>query len=407
MDLRDDLDQIYQAKHLFDSLGLGLVVTGEHWRFLYVNPAFATMMNSLPDEMMGKSMDEFVPADELPRLGVARRLRLTGETTLYELRLIREDGDLHVRIAGAPRWQDGRVVGSISLIADISDLHRSKNELEKRVEEGTARLTRLNDELLQEIEARKQTEKRLRKSNARYLALVEDLPALVCRILPDGTFTYVNKGLCLLFGKREDELVGQKIISLTVDRKRGWPEVNLAKLEREMPESIAGENRLIDDSGQVRWIRWNLKAIFGEFGRDVEFQMVGLDITEGKRIAEALAESEARFRAIFEDNALGMMMTDLKGRTLLMNRALQKALGYTSREVSEIGFSEIVHLPKGPEEVRLLEELLDGRLEHIQLIKSFKRKDGTFIQGRMTLFLVSDDDGARFGIVMLDCNPTS
>ncbi len=44
--------------------------------------------------------------------------------------------------------------------------------------------------------------------------------------------------------------------------------------------------------------------------------MVGLDITEGKRIVEALAESEARFKAIFENNALGMMMIDLLGRSL-------------------------------------------------------------------------------------------
>jgi len=172
-------------------------------------------------------------------------LRMAGKATLYELRLKREGGDLHIRIAGAPRWQDGRVVGSISLIADISDLHKANCELERRVEERTARLTRLNDELLQEIEARKQTEKRLRKSNAHYRALVENQPALVCRILPDGTFIYVNKALCRFIGKREDELVGQNIISLAIGQEKGRAEVALAALGREMPDSLAGENRLI------------------------------------------------------------------------------------------------------------------------------------------------------------------
>lgn len=66
LDPKDDLDLIYQAKHLFDSLGLGLVVTGEDWRFLYVNPAFSSMVGSRPDDTVGRSIDKFVPADELP-----------------------------------------------------------------------------------------------------------------------------------------------------------------------------------------------------------------------------------------------------------------------------------------------------------------------------------------------------
>ena len=67
-------------------------------------------------------------------------------------------------------------------------------------------------ELLARVQAMvriKQAEDSLRESEARYRTVVEDMPALICRFLPDGTLTFVNDHYCRYFNAHHDDLIGQ------------------------------------------------------------------------------------------------------------------------------------------------------------------------------------------------------
>jgi PAS domain-containing protein len=79
-----------------------------------------------------------------------------------------------------------------------------------------------------------------------------------------------------------------------------------------------------------------------------------------KRAEEALRESEARFRAIFENSAIGIALVDVRGHPVDSNAALQKILGYTNFELAGKVFTEYTH----PDDARagwdLFTKLVDG-----------------------------------------------
>jgi alkylated DNA nucleotide flippase Atl1 len=93
----------------------------------------------------------------------ARKKRLAGETTSYEARLVRSDGQVvYVHITGSPRWQEGKVLGSLAIITNLTDHYIV--EQERRIYERTAALARTNEILLAEIVKRRRAEEILNMS---------------------------------------------------------------------------------------------------------------------------------------------------------------------------------------------------------------------------------------------------
>ena len=80
------------------------------------------------------------------------------------------------------------------------------------------------------------------------------------------------------------------------------------------------------------------------------------DITERKRSAEALAQSEARFKAIFDNARDGIALTDPETKKFLLGNAyLYRMLGYTAEEFVGLGMSDIhpaESMPSGHRRVR-------------------------------------------------------
>ncbi|MFB3766673.1 MAG: ATP-binding protein [Methanotrichaceae archaeon] len=115
---------------IMNTVGQGLLVTGEKWRIEYVNPAFARMVGKPLEDIIGKSMDDFITPEDLPMLNQERARRLAGETSTYNLRLRRSDGRIiWVQATGVPRRVGDRIAGSISVIADLTDRIAAENEL--------------------------------------------------------------------------------------------------------------------------------------------------------------------------------------------------------------------------------------------------------------------------------------
>ncbi|MDD5246918.1 MAG: MASE3 domain-containing protein [Candidatus Omnitrophica bacterium] len=129
----------------------------------------------------------------------------------------------------------------------------------------------------------KRTADHLRQSSERYKAIVEDQTELVCRFLPDGVITFVNKAYCLYFGKDPKELIGRSYMPLIPEEDRGLAAEGLRKISRDNP-IVTVEHRVVLPAGQIRWQQWVNHAIFDEKGKIAEFQAVGRDITEKKEL---------------------------------------------------------------------------------------------------------------------------
>jgi diguanylate cyclase (GGDEF)-like protein/PAS domain S-box-containing protein len=102
--------------------------------------------------------------------------------------------------------------------------------------------------------------------------------------------------------------------------------------------------------------------------------------TDLKRAGTSLRESEGRFRALFEQAAVGVAEVEMvTGRFLTVNRRLCEMVGRTEEEMLATTFQAITH----PEDLHTHEDkaalLLAGKIGHYALEKRYLRKDGAII----------------------------
>ncbi|MFI1356086.1 putative bifunctional diguanylate cyclase/phosphodiesterase [Streptomyces sp. NPDC020898] len=110
-------------------------------------------------------------------------------------------------------------------------------------------------------------------------------------------------------------------------------------------------------------------------------------------VAEALHDSEARFRAVFEGAAIGIGIADLDGNILQINGALQRMFGGSEQTVRGRKVTEWTHPDDAPQTWRLYDELVRGEREHYHVEKAFYRPDGTVLWTNLTVSLLRDADG--------------
>lgn len=146
-------------------------------------------------------------------------------------------------------------------------------------------------------------EEALRESEARYRALVENQVEAVCRWLPDTTLTYVNEAYCQLLGKSREELLGNSFLNFISAK-------NIRDLMRHV-RSLINHPRLAyyehevasGETGSV-WMRWSDCPIFDGKGNLLEFQLVGMDITDRKVAELALISQREQLRKLATELAM-------------------------------------------------------------------------------------------------------
>lgn len=116
-------------------------------------------------------------------------------------------------------------------------------------------------------------------------------------------------------------------------------------------------------------------------------------LTARSAVAEALHDSEARFRAVFEGAAIGIGIADLEGNILQVNGALLRMFGGSEQTMRGRRVFEWTHAEDGPQVWRLYEELVRGEREHYHVEKAFYRPDGTALWTNLTVSLLRDADG--------------
>ncbi|WP_432403018.1 PAS domain-containing sensor histidine kinase [Wukongibacter sp. M2B1] len=128
---------------------------------------------------------------------------------------------------------------------------------------------------------------KFRISEQQYSAIVESQKTLICRCLPNTELTYVNQAYCDYFNKTYEELIGLSFLTFV-------PE----ECHKELTDSITSftiennievdEHYVINSKGEMVWQRWTNQAFFDEENNLIEFQCVGIDITELKEKEETL-----------------------------------------------------------------------------------------------------------------------
>ena len=124
------------AVQVMNTLGQGVAVSMLDGAFEYVNPAYARMLGYKPEEMIGEPTEYFIPQDEKEKILAHRKQRQQGQTTTYETRLTHKDGHvIHVLVTGVPRYLNGRLIGSIAAVTDLTERRQAEIERENLLAE--------------------------------------------------------------------------------------------------------------------------------------------------------------------------------------------------------------------------------------------------------------------------------
>jgi diguanylate cyclase (GGDEF)-like protein/PAS domain S-box-containing protein len=122
-----------------------------------------------------------------------------------------------------------------------------------------------------------------------------------------------------------------------------------------------------------------------------------------RQAEQALAASEAKFRAMFTEAAIGIGIGDLEGNITDANPALQKMFGYTLEEFTQLNVSAMVHPDDAPSVWETYAELIRGERDHFRMEKRFYRADGGEIWSHLTVSLVRDENNEpAYQVAMLE-----
>jgi PAS domain S-box-containing protein len=188
------------------------------------------------------------------------------------------------------------------------------------------------------------------------------------------------------------EIIGRSHYEIFPDIPTRWREIHARVLAGE--ELAQEEDPYLRQDGRTDWIRWSMKPWRTTNGRIGGAMLFAEVITEQVEARRALAESEARFRATFENAAVGIAHLAPDLRWLRANKALCRILGYPVDELVTKSLQDITHPDDLAADLAQIEQMRDGKIESYDMDKRYLRKGGDIVWGRLTVGCVRKSDGS-------------
>ncbi len=349
-----DVEEKYRA--LVETTDTGYVILDDQGRVLDANPEYLRLTGRKTlEDILGCSVVEWTSAHDQVRNGEeVRKCLETGRVRDLEIDYVSPEGKT------TPVEINATVVCT---------------------SEGLRILT-----LCKDITERRRTEAALRDVESLFQAFLEHSPVYVFFKDAELRPIRLSRNYEEMLGRPLDEVLGRTMDEL-------FPPELAASM-------IADDRRIIERGEQVKVDEdlgdrsfTTIKFPVALEGKPPYLAGFTLDITERKRAMEALLQSEARFRTIFEQASVGIVEVSLKGRFLRVNPAFQVFLGYSEVELQSLSVKDITHPRFWETDVARIGACVRGEIPFFYAEKVYLRKDGTEVWGRLHATLMRDSAG--------------
>jgi PAS domain S-box-containing protein len=254
----------------------------------------------------------------------------------------------------------------------------------------------------------KQTQRRVAEVlvDSRYQAQLE----AVFQAIQDGIIVTDMKGAFILVNKAEARINGfptaeamkhslafyRELYELSYPEGKPlpfeeWPINKVLRGESITNFELRARRR---DTGQEWLFSVSGEPVLDEQGKQILAVLGTRDLTEQKRSEESLRASESRFKATFENVAVGIANVALGGRFLEVNQRLCEIVGYTREELLAKTFVDITHADDLEKEWKRRRRLLGGEIENFSIEKRYCCKDGSTKWINLTVSLMRKADGS-------------
>ncbi len=270
-------------------------------RTTFANRQMAEMLGYTPDEMLGRSIEEFIHEDELEAHRAMMQERKRGLSSTYERRLRAKDGRVLHTLINATSEQDaeGRFIGSFAMVTDITE----RAEMEQAL-----------------------------RDNATFLqTLIDAIPNPIFYKDTEGRFLGSNKASEEYGGVPREELIGKTVYDTSPpDLADIYTQMDAELFAHPGPQNY--EALFSKPDGSRRNVIYH-KATFTDAEGNVQ-GLVGMiqDITERVEMEQALARERTLLRTVIDNLPFSVYAKDRESRKTLANRANVLALGASSEE---------------------------------------------------------------------------
>jgi PAS domain S-box-containing protein len=246
-------------RNTFELAGSGMAHIGIDRRFIRVNRRLCEILGYPEQELLKLTGRQISHPDDLDVINEQRPRLYAGEvdTVQLEKRYLRKDRSVvWVKFTmTVERDADGRPLYEIAVYDDIT--------------------------------AQRDTEARLKESEARFRQTFELAASGICHVI-DGRFVRVNKSLCEIFGYPEKELLKKHVKELSHPEDRDVTDADRGRIRKGEIDSARFEKRYLRADGQVIWVKVAIALVRDVFGVPQYEVAIFDDITERKRAEAAL-----------------------------------------------------------------------------------------------------------------------
>ena len=288
-------EQIRFQARLLDAVGQAIIATNPQGRIIYWNRATEELYGWSKEEVMGRPIVEVTPSQEMLERAeeIMSELR-AGRSWSGEFVVQRKDGSTFpVMVTDTPvHDEQGNLEGMIGVSTDITEI--------KKMEE-------------------------LRRSEERFRLLAENAQDLIYRyrLKPTPGFEYVSPSATAIIGYTPEEHYADPELRFKIVHP---DDRHLIDEALRSPESLITIRWLRKDGGVI-WIEQRTKAIYDGAGEVVALEGIARDVTERKRVEEALRTTQEFLEGILDNAPLPIYSVSEEGRIRLANRFFADFVG--------------------------------------------------------------------------------
>jgi len=289
-----------QSRDLIEQASDGIFTADLDGRYTDVNSAGCRLLGMARDEILGKTISDFIPAEDTERLLAHRAALLRGDIEVGEWRLRHQNGVYVPVEVSAKILPDGRWQG-----------------------------------IVRDITVRKAVEEEARRAQAKIEGIVSIASDAIISCDDDQRITMFNQGAEQVFGWSQREAIGQPLDLLIPARARGR--------HRALISTFAGESTTARRVAERRTI-YGVRKDGTEFpaeaaisklriGDESTFTVILRDMTERVRLERELRDARGFLENVLDSSTeYSIVALDLDRRIVLWNEGARRAYGYSAAE---------------------------------------------------------------------------
>jgi PAS domain S-box-containing protein len=283
-------------------------------KYVFVNDRFAEMLGYKPEELLSRDRFDLIHPDQREIIRVRGEKRLNGEEVShrYEIKRLKKDG---------------KVVWHEIMVSDPI-MYRGRPAI-------------MGHEI--DITERKRAEEVIREKERFHEGILNDMITFVAVLDSSGDVIFVNNTPLTVGGIELEDIRGKKFFDAF-----WWTHSDEVRemIKRDIEQCASGESIVHDvpirtSDGSLMWIEFSMHPIYDEYGVVHYLIPEGRDITANKKAAEALRESEEKYRSHFENVSDVIYSVDLELKIRAVSPSVEKILGYRPDEIIGLTFQEL------------------------------------------------------------------